>query len=475
MADAQLHIRFNQSIPQSPAVSFFHDIPRWPNSRNEFELSFDYLNPVALTALISVFVALIFIFLFIIQLSCRYSARESKVDDRIFRMHRSRNYTILQISLAVTLTFATTLFIAVAMISIVALNFSFQDGLNMIGGVAEDLFHVSSGLVDVAQQFRDRFVNFNPNASQDSGVVSGSFGDFLTPAFSSLRAYALEHYPDFTQLNEAISTRSAQVRNVLRVVSRAVNIVSAGLLAIIISLLAAPALHFLVDALPLTRRYRFCRIMLHVLVSVFPTLLAWSFLGVTSAVGATLSDICMSLHDYRSVLLNEIDPSTVPMNAFVKGDVLCPSNIDPGRIRSQFNSTVAAILQNQFTRTTISKVLGTSAESVAMSAEWSRDKVMGYVDCSALITFSGKVEFIACGQQGKSAIQSVVDLWAAFLGISLALTIAVFLSLWGIRIGWGLLVWPREHIESRLNMEELASARERLNGSAERNDSPAES
>lgn len=474
MADAQLHIRFNQSIPQSSAVSFFRNIPRWPNSHNEFELSFDYLTPVALTTLIPLFVSLIIIFLFIIQLSCRYSLREPKVDDRIFRMHRSRPYTILQISVAVALIFSILLFIAVAMISVVALNFSFQDGLDMIGGVAEDLFHVSSGFVDVAQQFRDRIVNFDPNVSQGSGVISDSFGDFVTPALNSLRAFVLDRYPDVTRLNEAISTRSEQVKNVLRVTLRAVNLVSAGLLAIIISLLAAPGLHFLVDAFPLNRRYRFCRIMFHVMVTIFPTLLAWSFLGVTSAVGATLSDICTSLHDYRSVLLDEIDAGTVSSNAFVKGDVLCPANVNPELIRSQFNSTVDAILQSSLARRSIRTVLGTSAESVARTAAWSRDKVMAYVDCSALITFSGKLEFITCGQQGKSSIQSVLDLWAAFLGVSLALTIAVLLSLWGMRIGWGLLVWPRGHIESRLNMEDMASAREQPGESAEQGDKPAE-
>lgn len=354
------------------------------------------------------------------------------------------------------------------MISIVALNFSFQDGLDIIGGVAEDLFHVSLGLVDIAQQFRDRIGSFNPNISQSSSPATQPPGNFLTPALTTLRAFILDHYPDVSPLNEAIGTRSAQVKNVLRVTLRAINLVSAGLLAIIISLLSAPALHFLVDALPLTRRYRFFRILFHILVVLFPTILAWSFLGVTSAVGATLSDICVSLHDYRSVLLSELDPTTVPMNAFVKGDVLCPKDMNPTRIRAQFNSTMGALLQNQFARSVIQTVLGTSAESVARTAEWSRDKVMAYVDCSALITFSGKLEFIACGGQGKSAIQSVLDLWVAFLGISIALSIAVLLSLWGIRVGWSLLVWPRKNTESELNLKEMVAAQDQFDESAER-------
>eukprot|EP00177_Eucheuma_denticulatum_P001685 GFKZ01003033.1.p1 GENE.GFKZ01003033.1~~GFKZ01003033.1.p1 ORF type:complete len:479 (+),score=52.18 GFKZ01003033.1:485-1921(+) len=459
MATAQLAADFNIPITQSYGVRFFQGTPRWPTASSQFDFSFDYLTPVALTALIPLFVALVFVSLFILQLTCRYTFRESKVNARIYRMHTSRNYSVLQISLAVLLTLPITAFIALAVISVVALNFSFNDGLDMINAVASDLFLVATGIVDVGILFENRIRQFEPsfpipsflNASLPLIDPSLNLGNLTANAISAARTYILDRFPDFEPLDEAIHLRFDQVTNVLSVTRRAVDIVSAGLLAIVLFMLSAPALHFFVDALPLSKRFRPSRIIFHVLIVLVPTLLAWSFFGVTSAVGATLSDICVSLHDYRAVLLGTLDSSTVPENVFVKGNVLCPG-VDATEINEQFSGTMAAVLQNEFARDIIQNVLSTTAESIASTTDWTRDRVGGYTDCTQLIRFSGQLEFIGCGREGKSAVQAVFDLWVAFLGMSIALTVAVFLSLWGVRIGWGLLVWPRENVENQLDI-----------------------
>lgn len=457
MAGALVDANFSAPVELSHAVSFFRSTPRWPSASNEFALSYDYLTPVALTALIPVFVVVVVILFFVFLVITRYTCRERAVDARILRMHLSSIGTFLQIGIAVGVSFLIFLFIALGIVSVTEVNFSARDGLDVIIGLVTDISRTGRAFVDVGILVENRLKKFSPaDDITNNNVLSNALRDQFVPAFSAVQDYVLQSYPDLEPLRDALEAVVDDITNVLDIVRKAISLASGVLFAICLLLLLAPVMLFFLDSMPLDKRSRPWRVFVHILVIVFPALLAWAMVGLTSAVGATVSDVCVMLHDYRDVLFGKINAADIPTNALVKGGITCPDAVDPKRLSEQFNGTIESVLQSELAASSINILLQTPASSIAETAEWTRDEILRYVDCSALIEFSGQLEIIACSAEGKSAIRGIFDLFVSFLGLSLILVVAFFLSLLGMRVAWSLLVWPRQNIESELGLDDLS-------------------
>lgn len=460
MASALVGANFSAPFELSDAVSFFRSTPRWPSASHEFALTYDYITPVALTALIPIFVVILLVALFIFLLIIRYTCCEQAVDARILRMHRSPTATYFQIGTSVFVTFVVFLFIGLGIVFVTEVNFSARDGLDIITGLVVDVSRTGFAFVDVGILIEERLKSFSPaDDISSSNVLSGTLGGQFVPAFEAVQRYVLGSYPDLEPLRDSLETAVDDIGHVLDVVRKAISLASGVLVAICLLLLLAPVMIFFLDAMPLNKRSRPWRVFVHVLVIIFPALLAWAMVGITAAVGATVSDVCVTLHDYRDVLFGKINAEDIPANALVKGGITCPDTVDPKRLTEQFNGTIESVLQSDLAVSSIDVLLQIRALSIAETARWSRDEVIRYVDCSALINISGQLEVIACSAEGKSAVQGVFDLFVSFLGLSLILSVALLLSLLGMRVAWSLLVWPRKDVESDKSLDNLSSER----------------
>lgn len=456
MASAQPDANFSAPVALSGAVSFFRSTPRWPSATDQFDFSYTYLTPVALTALIPIFVAVVFVSIFLLLLTIRYTCREQAVNARILRMHRSPAAATLQIAVSVVLSFVIFLFIAYGIVSVTAANFSFRDALDVIKGVVADVERTGFAFVDVGIYIDNKLRSFSPANIADAGTSSTIPGQWV-PALKAVQGYITDVYPDLAPLRQALESILDDIRDVLNISRKAIGLASGVLVAICLLLLLAPVLFFILDAMPLAKRSRPWRVFVHILVIVFPMLLAWAMVGVTSAIGAVVADVCVTFHDYRSVLFGQVSAADLPNNALIDSGSTCPEGIDPTRLSEQFNGTIDSVLQSDFAVQSIDLLLQTPAVRISETAAWTRDEVLRYVDCSKLIEFSGKLEFIACGAQGKTAVEAIYDLFVSFLGMALVLTVSLFVSLIGWRVAWSLLVWPREHIESDLNAGNLSA------------------
>lgn len=455
MASAQADANFSAPIILSPSVSFFRSTPRWPSATNDFALKYDYLTPVALTALIPVLVSFILIIFFLSLLILRYTCRQPKVDARILRMHHSSSATTLQILLSVIFSFLIFTFIAFGIVSVTAANFAFRDALDLIIAIVRDVSRTGFAFVDVGIFLENKLRAFSPSSIQQAPTSSQAPEQYI-PALQSVQAYITNVYPDLAPLRDSLENVVNDIIDVLDVVRKAIGLASGVLVAICLLLLLAPLLFFLLDAMPLGKRSRIWRVFVHVLLIVFPSLLAYAMVGVTASVGAVLADVCVTVHDYRSVLFGDASAADFPNNALIKSVSTCPDNIDPQRLSEQFNGTIDSVLQSDFAVDSIDLLLDTPAKQIADTAAWTRDEVLRYVDCSKLIEFSGKLEFLACTDSAKSAVEATYDLFVAFLGMALVLTVALYLSLIGIRVAWALLVYPRENMEADSGLDDLS-------------------
>ncbi|CDF36225.1 unnamed protein product [Chondrus crispus] len=440
MASVQPEADFLLPIAPSSAVSFFRSTPRWPGAARAFDFTTDYVARNALTALIPAFFAVFLVLLYLVLLTIRYTCKESSVDARLLTPPRTRRATLLALLVSVALTFVIFLFIALGISSVTAANFAFRDALDVISGLVADVSRVGYAFVDVAVDVQNRLLSFSAAAQEDTPLTAALPDQYL-PALRAVPEYITSVYPDLGPLTDSIEVLLEDITDVLKATRKAIALASGVLVAICLLLLLAPVLLLLLDSMPLGKRSRPWRVFVHILILIFPPFLAWTMVGITSAVGAVLSDVCVMFNDYRQVLSGTLAAADIPENALINAGATCPTTVDATRVAEQMNGTIESILQSPFATQSVKIILDIAPQKLADTAAWSRDEITAYLNCSRLIEFSGQIEFIACGAEGKSAIEANYDLFVSFLGMALVLSLALFLSLVGLRVTWSLFVW----------------------------------
>lgn len=454
-ANAQALMNYSEEIHQSNAVEFFRQAPRWPTAPAEFDFTLDYLTPVALTALIPIFFAVALALALVIHLTIRFTCRHSQTVARLERHHNSRRATLILIPLSAGLLMFTFVFTSLGLLGNATLNQSAKDALDVFEALVHDISRTGFAVVDTAIHLKTKLEAFSPeeslvNSTTDSPpALSETVGDMVTPAFLAMKTFVLDRYPDVSKLRHALIELRTKILSVFKTIRRLVGMVYSVLLAVIL---------ILVSALPLLRIAtarsvpRICSLFAYLLYLFVPSLLAWALVGILSAVGATVSDVCASLTVYRDTLRGIISVPTASKNAFVASGFTCPEGTSGVELKRQIRDTAGSILQSELARTTVERLLSTPATDIAETANWTSDQLPRYLNCSAQVAFSGQLEFVVCGKEGRSAIDGIWNLWVAFIGLAICLSGALFASLMGLHVMRSFDVWAFPvHVGSDVN------------------------
>lgn len=444
-------------IPPSSKVSFFRALPRWPSSSKDFQFSFDYLSPVALSALIPLIVFLALLLVFLTLLTCRYTRRQAVVDARLTSIKSFRR-TSLSILLASLLFFLISVLISLGLLGNSVVHARARDALDVIKGFVTDVRRTGFAIADLFIHFNNRLTQFRASDVSDTMFADFAGLEIVRPALTAVQRYILSNFPPIAPLRQRLEQLITDVSNVISAIDKAVTIVYASVLALIFLQITGPGILFATDALPIHDRSRACRIVLHITFLFVPVLVSWALVGVTAATGNVVADVCFSLQEYRNVLLGSVTADEAFENAFVRSNVLCSNILRPEDLVSQINSTSDALVQSELVELTVKTLVNESATSIADAARWTGDEVLKFVDCSGLVEFSGSLESVACGRMGWSALEGIFDMWCAFLGLAILLSLAFLVSICGGRVARSLLVFPPENV--KMDVEDMEDARE---------------
>lgn len=438
--DDQVFTDFSDEIIQSRAVKFFQSTPRWPTATTDFQFSVEYLTPVALTAILPLFFAAFVVLVIVIAIIVRYTCLSAKVLDRLRKQHESQRATLIMVPVSAILLTAIFVFTSIGLLGNATLNHSSNDALDVFTALVDDISRSGFVVADTAILLKQRLETFTPPPQLgNESVLPDLVGDLVTPTLLASKRFILSRYPDVTPLRTALQDLRDSILNVFNRVRRLVDIVYLVLLITIVILLVAIPLLRLATAKS-TRR--FISVIAYIACLFIPTLLAWILVGILSAVGATVADICVSLSEYRMVLRNVAVEYAMRNNTFVKSGFTCPDGLTAEALEQQIGDTALSVLQSDLARSSIQLLLSTPPELIAETAQWTSKQLPRYLDCSAQVNFTGKLEFVACGRDGLSAIDGIWNLWSCFIGLAVCLSIATLASLLGVHIMRFLDVWP---------------------------------
>lgn len=433
-ATAQALLDTNTSITLSFAVDVFERIPRWPSSFDTFDFSGGYIRAIVLSALIPFLSGLALSILLLTHIIIRFTCRRRTTDLRFHKLNRSKPWTISQSLVSFILFFCIFACVSLGILGNAGLNSSTQDAVSTLDGLLTDIRRTGLALVDIGILLRTRLENFDSSEAPIPRKLTDKFGNVFANSLDALQSYARDNYPELGPLRSEVASLAENIKGVLEDVRVAVGVIYAVLLALILILTFAPLLLHTGHWVAMAQRPRPTRAVFFVLYMILVAL-AWLLVGAFSTVGIAVADVCRATHDYRTVLLGGIlDVDAMRKNPLISSGFVCPNVLNPERLTKQIDDTTASILQSDLASNTVQLMLNTTAKDVAEASSWSGEEVKRYVDCSALIQFSGAMEFIVCGEEGQSTVEGVYDLWIAFLGLALLFMAGLFISLFGFNM-----------------------------------------
>jgi len=124
-------------------------------------------------------------------------------------------------------------------------------------------------------------------------------GDMSLSALAASQKFVLDRYPDVKPLRKSLQVLVDNVKDVFHTVRNLIKIVYSVLFAIMLIIISAPPL---LRIATITHSSKYISIASYLLYLLIPTLLSWLLIGILSSIGAVVSDVCRSLHDYRTFL-----------------------------------------------------------------------------------------------------------------------------------------------------------------------------
>lgn len=438
--DDQVFKNFSEEIVQSRAVQFFQSTPRWPTASTDFQFTVEYLRPVAFTAILPLFFAVFVIFILAIAIVVRYTCLSTQILNRLRLQYESQRATLALVPISAVLLTAIFIFTSIGLLGNATLNHSSNDALDVFTALVNDLSRSGFVVADTAILLKSRLEQFNPDSTTgNNSILPELVGDLVTPTLLASKRFVLSRYPDVSPLRSALQDLRDSLLDVFNSVRRLVGLVYIVLLITIAALLIAiPALR--VVTARSTKPW--VSVAAYIVCLFVPTLVAWVLVGVLSAVGAVVADVCVSISEYRDVLRNVTSEFELRNNSFVKSGFTCPDGMSAEELEHKIGSTAVSVLQSDLARSTIQLLLSTPPERIAETADWTSKQLPRYLDCSAQVIFTGKLEFVACGRDGLSAIDGIWNLWSCFIGLAICLSIAMLASLLGVHVMRFLDVWP---------------------------------
>ncbi len=447
---------FHLPLNQSRSVLFLTNLPRWggaARNASAFDMNLQYLLPTALSALVPVIVGVFVTALLFIALLIRMGHRRRKVDAALLLVAECPRDYIWQIPISVVLAFAVASFVAQGCIGAGVMLRSLRDALDVIKALFTTVQHTGFEVVDLFLLFVRKLKELDPN-SVDIAKVLPNVPDSvdnadMVNAFNVMKDYALKRIPDVLPLKEALEVLLGRILAIMQLVLTYAYGVYYALLALLFVQILGPISVFSEEALFLKGVSRLWRSALLITFLFLPVATAWLLLGVASAVGLAVSDACVVLADYRRHILGVSvagDVVALARNPIIDSGLTCIDEAKAEIIKSGLNDALAPLREPVFAQT-VTVVLNVSADALIERAQWSAKSLADLIDCKTIVNLSGSLEHIVCGAGGHSTARSIADMWSAFLGLGISLSIVFLLSTLGVRIAWGAYVWPMPTVQ----------------------------
>lgn len=134
---------------------------------------------------------------------------------------------------------------------------------------------------------------------------------------------------------------------------------------------------------------------------------------------------------------------STPPNALIEmGSLACPGQAESLDLEEKMEAAAGTVIDNPLASETLVKMLDIKANDLNETTTWAMSQARGYINCSILNKFSGKIEKQVCGKWNTSLIAGVQYLWLSNLMISLLLSILFIASIYNSPILWTAAVWP---------------------------------
>lgn len=429
-------------IEHSPAVAFLAALPRW-GRRVPFALTTPYIISTALSSIVTVISGIVVVLLLSVALFIRLGPRRDAVDVILNRIALKPRDYVWHIAVSVVLTFGVALFISLGFIGASVLVSSLHDTLDTIEALLVTVKATGFAVVDLFLLFVHRLKILDPSSEQLRKVLPvlpDVDVDDLVTAFSAMRDYSIERIPDVGPLRAALSELLARIESTLKLVGTYADGVYYAMLILLLCQLFTPLLHFLEEIYIAHNFALVWRIMNYLFYIGVPAFTSWILLAVSSTVGLFVSDACEIMHDYRRHIL-ELPGAALAKNPLIESGLVCLPNSQAMGIKQRLNEALVP-LDDPLFGDTARVVLNVTSSALKRRAAWSVNSLTQLIECRTLVELSGQLEHILCGKGARSVAQGVVDVWVAFLGLALVLSLAFFAFSLGVRIAWAALVWP---------------------------------
>lgn len=242
--------------------------------------------------------------------------------------------------------------------------------------------------------------------------------------------------------------------DVIDAIQSAADIVFIGLLVILLVLLSAPTLTFAIgscgfcgggrnrgtlsasDARSRRRRGR-TAVMLGTFLIPMP--LAWALVGVATSAGALVGDMCVTADGWHRVILSQATGNDAlasgvdaGANRLLQTQLQCPSTLaEPGMLGDLRG--LVSLLPSVVTQL-LGSLGGAVAADVSDAVDFVSEQLNTLDRCGNVAPFASRLVGYGCGDRVESTAGSLQLLWAAMLGLALALTITFGLAAAGLDV-----------------------------------------
>eukprot|EP00170_Pyropia_yezoensis_P006268 contig_25507_g6287 len=246
----------------------------------------------------------------------------------------------------------------------------------------------------------------------------------------------------------------SSANDIIDAIQGAADIVFIGLLVILVVLLSAPTLTFAIgscgccggfggtgtlSASSARSRRRRGRTAVMLGTFLIPMPLAWALVGVATSAGTIVGDMCVTADGWHRVLLSQATGNAdlaagvdVDANVLLDMDLQCPSTLAGDNVLGSLRNLVS--LLPGLVTSLLGSLGGVAEADVTNAVTFVGGQLETLDRCGNVAPFASRLVGYGCGDRVESTAGSLQLMWAAMLGLALALTITFCLAAAGLDV-----------------------------------------
>jgi hypothetical protein len=419
----------SSTIPQHSSIQMFRSFPRIGPSITKLSMSKEYLLGITYAVILPAGIGTAVCLVCLNAVIWRYSCCAHRVESRIsIRNSKSAVSNMKHLVLSTALTNFAFIFLALGVLGAMAISESLLNILSLTDGLLKYLKNTGLSLVDLVDYLKRNFVQF------DSTVFGNKF---LSIVFEALKDYIPPLFPDLQALRSNVVTIVDSGVFIAHDLGGIVLLMFTILMVIFVFLFFTFVFMFLSESC--ARRRVGCRIFLN-LLCIFPLALSWYMFALCNGIGTIAADACVTLHDFRAVLLFQ-NKSEISENLLVNTGLQCASANSSANIQARIDTAIDDFLSNPLTNSTMAVALGVKPADLMAALRWTGSEIEKWIKCSDLIGYTGRYEKLGCGIRESSVMSSVRYMWIGYLFLSISLTMLFMGLTCGCYSSWTSQVW----------------------------------